>query len=255
MIERLSANRHGVILAALLVTLGSMPVAQTGRTPDEIARAIVIGQAYPSGNVYVAGFDETEPRRWPSRLGLLPIFKAAPAPIGAGADFFRPVTQDSEEQADFPRREPGADITVERDVFRTLDNMPVQDRNLARYRAVEAIDASVSILGWDEAIGLADISFAGRGQRRPTTTGEAVLIAAEKKARPKDVECTTVPQYLDSAEILLTAKAANSNITIRLSHYDTPGCLGHLSQVWVLDVMTPGQQPRRFEFRHYQGVI
>jgi hypothetical protein len=42
---------------------------------------------------------------------------------------------------------------------------------------------------------------------------------------------------------------------IRLSTYSNPGCLGHLSEVYVLDVIEPGREPRRFEFRHYAGVL
>jgi hypothetical protein len=55
--------------------------------------------------------------------------------------------------------------------------------------------------------------------------------------------------------VLLTASLHSSNVTIRLSHYATPGCAGHLSDIYVLDVLAPGHEPRRFEFRHYQGVL
>jgi hypothetical protein len=82
-----------------------------------------------------------------------------------------------------------------------------------------------------------------------------VFGAASDDSVPKDFECTTVPQFLDSAKVILTATIADSNLSIRLSHFITPGCAGHLSEIYLLDVITPGQEPRRFEFRHYHGVI
>ena len=131
----------------------------------------------------------------------------------------------------------------------------MEDRNLARYRAEDSVESSVAVFGWDAALPLADISFSEKGQPRPTTASERREIDADKKSLPKDFECTTVPQFLDSAKVILTAKVANSNLSIRLSRFITPGCAGHLSEIYVLDVLAPGQEPRRFEFRHYHGVI
>ena len=99
------------------------------------------------------------------------------------------------------------------------------------------------------------ISFSERGQLRATNAPERAEIEASRKSSPKESECSTVPQFLDAAKVLLTATLAQSNITIRLSSYMTPGCAGHLSEIYVLDVIAPGRDPRRFEFRHYHGVI
>ena len=76
--------------------LGSALDGGARQSADAIARAVVIGQAYASGNVYVAGFVEDEPRPWPKRIQLWPLRKASNEVMAA--DFFRTVTQDSEEQ-------------------------------------------------------------------------------------------------------------------------------------------------------------
>jgi hypothetical protein len=171
------------------------------------------------------------------------------------AEFFRTVTQDSEEQYYFPRRETTGELS-DLDIVSTVDRMALEDRNLARYRADDSVQSSVALFGWDERLPLADLRRRDRGQPRPTTARERVEIAADKKSSvPKDFECTTVPQFLDSAKVILTATIADSNLSIRLSHFITPGCAGHLSEIYLLDVITPGQEPRRFEFRHYHGVI
>ncbi len=246
-------NRQFTIALTLIASLVAPGSGEARQSPEAIARAIVVGQAYASGNVYVAGFEADEKRSWPGQITLVPLHEAAS--LRLAADFFRTVTQDSEEQYYFPRRETTGELS-DLDIFSTVDRMALEDRNLARYRADDRVHSSVALFGWDERLPLADISRRDRGQLRPTTARERVEIAADKKSSvPKDFECTTVPQFLDSAKVILTATIADSNLSIRLSHFITPGCAGHLSEIYVLDVIAPGEEPRRFEFRHYHGVI
>ena len=235
---------------AALVLLGTCAGAQTSDTAADIARAIVIGQAYTSGNVYVGGFVEQEPRRWPQRIEGVPLHEGRAERIAA--DFFRSVVQDSEEQYYFPQRE---DDPADDDLFATIDNAALADRNIARYRAPIAVDRAVAFLGSDSRMPLVNISYKQAGQPRPINDAERQQVAAARNGIPKDAECSTEPQFLDSAKIILTAGIARSMPTIRLSKYLTPGCGGHLSEIYVLDVMTPNQPARRFEFRHYHGVL
>lgn len=241
------SNRHLAITAALI--FGAAGVADGRQAADDIARAIVVGQAYISGNVYVAGFVEDEARRWPARIAGAPLQEGR---AGIVADFFRTVVQDSEEQFWFPQREgdPADD-----DIFSTIDRAAVSDRNLARYRAPLAVGQAVSFIAWDERLPLTDISYRSAGQPRPLTAAERTEVAADRATVPKDFECTTVPQFLDDAKILLTASIAGTRSTVRLSKYSTPGCAGHLADIYVLDVIEPDGSVRRFEFRHYQGLL
>ena len=240
----------GGVIVLIATTLGLSLNGQPRQTADDIARAVVIGQAYISGNVYVAGFVDTEPRSWPGRIVGVPLDASREGRLGA--DFFRTVAQDSEEHYWFPQRE--ADAFTD-DIFATIDRAAIEDRNLARYRAPVGPDRPVAFFGWSERLELSDISHRSSGQPRPVTAAERQQVAAERKASPKDVECTTVPQFLDDAKIILTAIVANTKLVIRLSKYSTPGCAGHLADIYVLDVVTPGEEPRRFEFRHYRGVL
>ena len=240
----------GNVIVLIATTLGLSVSGQPRQTADDIARAVVIGQAYVSGNVYVAGFVDAEPRPWPRRIEGVALQGGRLDRIGA--DFFRTVVQDSEEHYWFPLRE--AD-SFEDDIFVTIDRAAIEDRNLARYRASTTIDKTRSFFGWDTALLLADISFRDNGQPRPMTEAERKAVATEKAAAPPERECSTVPQYLDAASMLLTARVAFSKLIIRLSHYATPGCAGHLADIYVLDVIAPDEELRRFEFRHYQGVL
>ena len=254
--------------AALVVLIVSAAIGVDGRqTADDIAHAIVIGQAYTSGNVYVGGFSHPnaqsprvgdpatgdEKREWPKRVTLTALRTPNALPLTAA--FSRALAPDSEELFYFPQREDGGSAGPE-DLFSTIDSMMVTDANLALYRSTAKVNKPLAVFGWDDSIAIGDVSFRESGQPRPVTEAERQEIAADKKSRaPKDVECTTEPQFLDAAKVMLTARVGKTRTAIRLSTYATAGCAGHLSEIYVLDVLEAGREPRRFEFRHYAGVL
>ena len=248
------SSRTILTVAALLASAAT--VNQARQTADnrveEIARAIVIGQAYTSGNVYIGGFVEDVEREWPVRIATIAL--RTPNTQRLIADFIRALEPDSAEQQSFTQKEDGGSAGPD-DLFSTIDSMAVVDPNLALYRTATRPAKPVAVFGWNERLPLGDISFRDAGQPRPTTEADRAGIAEAKKDVPKDFECTTVPQYLDAAKVMLTGKIAKTNLSIRLSTYQTPGCAGHLSEIYVLDVIEPGHDPRRFEFRHYVGVL
>jgi len=218
------------------------------QSEEAIARGIVIGQAYVSGSVVVAGFFEDNARSWPQSITLARLF--ASGGQHPSADFVRVLSQEHPESFSG-----GGDIDVEQNVFAAIDHIFL-DRPVALYRSRVTIAESTGVIGWSgTSLGVRDVSYQNRGQLRPTTPRERDEVAADKRKLPKDIKCTTVPQWIDAAKILLTATVSLTNATIRLSSYQDPGCLGHLSTIYVLDVMMPGREPRRFEFRHYQGVL
>ena len=232
------------VVGALICAATSVEARQSA---EAIAGDIVIGQAYRSGRIVVAGFVEEAARRWPQTLvvaRLLPPLAQQPS-----ADFVRTLDQDQPE----PLASSDATDSAP-DFFAAMDGVHV-DRPAALYESRVTIAESVSVIGWSGTLGMRDISYQNRGQLRPVSARERDEIAADKRKLPKGIACTTEPRWIDSAKILLTARITNSNTSIRLSSYQNPGCLGHLSTIYVLDVMTAGRDPRRFEFRHYEGVL
>jgi hypothetical protein len=238
------ALRSAIVLFGILCAAASVEARQSA---DAIARDIVIGQAYRSGRIIVAGFVEEDARPWPQTLvvaRLLPPLAQQPS-----ADFVRRLDQDDPEAI---AHSDVADAAP--DFFAAMDGVHV-DRPAALYGSRVTIAESVSVIGWSGTLGVRDISYQNRGQLRPVSSRERDEIAADKRKLPKGIACTTEPRWIDSAKILLTARITSSNTSIRLSSYQNPGCLGHLSTIYVLDVMTAGREPRRFEFRHHEGVL
>ena len=250
----MSSSKSFAVAALVLGTAIGLDGRQTA---DDIARGIVIGQAYTSGNVYLGGFSPAgagdEKREWPKRVTVTALRTANALPLTA--EFTRALPPDSEELSSFPQREDGGSAGPE-DLFSTIDGMIVTDPNIAIYRSSVKIAKPLAVFGWDEGLAITDVSFRNNGAKRPITDTERQHILEEKRAAtPRDFDCTTEPQFLDAATVMFNARIGKTRTTIRLSTYSTPGCAGHLSEVYVLDVMEPGHDPRRFEFRHYVGVL
>jgi hypothetical protein len=93
---------------------------------------------------------------------------------------------------------------------------------------------------------------------RPLTPAEAKEVAKEKKELAKQaakLECTTEPTYLDSAYVLFSAKVQGSKQSLRVSTYGSPGCGGHLAQIYLLDVIEDGKIVAKQTLMHYEGLL
>lgn len=69
-----------------------------------------------------------------------------------------------------------------------------------------------------------------------------------------DFPCTTVPTFIDSAKELVEARTDNG-LTIRVSFYENPGCAGHLTSIYVLDVLREASLLATFQMTQYQGAL
>ena len=232
------------IMAAAALTLHAQP------SEDDIARAIVIGQVYASGEILVAGFIDDQSRRWPSRVNITGLFE--PRAESIGGDFLH--APSNEDLSRLNAADPDPDREPQRQLFSTIDRMDIVDRPLALYKAHFPNPVTLAVIGWEAGFAVEDVSYQQRGQPRPLTSAERAELKKDRVPPPKDVECTTVPRDLEAAEILLTARAPG-NRAIRVSSYENPGCLGHLATIYVLDVITPRREPRRYVFSHYTGLL
>jgi hypothetical protein len=74
---------------------------------------------------------------------------------------------------------------------------------------------------------------------RPTTERDKEDVLRQKKALELARDCTTTPAYIDSAGRLAEV-TLSGGITLALSSYQTPGCAGHLAEIYILDVLQGG---------------
>ena len=82
---------------------------------------------------------------------------------------------------------------------------------------------------------------------------EAQAEVARLKAEPAG-DCTTTPAFIDSATRLFQGNFDN-RLTVRLSAYKTPGCNGHLSTIYLLDVLRGDALMRTFQASQNHGPL
>lgn len=251
----------GFLFMTCIVERGSVSEAVRA---DTVAHGIFVGQAYVSRNVYLKGFSDEQRSDWPD--GVVATRLRPPEKTGAAQrlelTFSHLVNASgSDEYSNFPIREraPGEDeLNHPRDVFGTVLDSSLEDRDIGVYRTKQSISVGVSVFAWASGISLDAVDFRNNGKRRPMTSAEKTEVVNKKKAeetKTKGYGCTTVPGFLDSAREILRSKVKGSAFSIRISEYANPGCAGHLEEVYVLDVWEDGKEPSRFQCHHYVGAI
>jgi len=256
----------GRLVSSFLIIIGIVQTAFAFECVniETIAQGIFIGQTYVSRNVYLKGFSDAQRSGWPERTvasRLRPLEKKG-ATQRLELTFFRVVNvSGSDEYSNFPAKERAAgedESNRPTDVFSTVLDSALEDRDIGVYRTKQPSPEGFSVLAWSSGLSLDVVDFRNNGKPRPMTKAEQKDVATNKKeaaTKTKDYECTTVPAFLDSAKEILTSKVKGTAFSIRISGYSNPGCGGHLEEVYVLDVWENGKEASRFEFHHYYGAI
>ena len=116
-------------------------------------------------------------------------------------------------------------------------------------------DLSFSVFAFTSDLDLSDIILLN-AKRRPMTPEESVEVERQKaKDKESESEWTTIPTYLDSAICCLSANVKGSNLSIRISQFETAGRLGHLAKVFILDVIKSGALLKKYKLVQYKGSI
>jgi hypothetical protein len=276
-------------LGCFLPTLGQ-PVAI--EHTDTIAAHIFLGQAYSSGRVYLKPFPLPHPSQsdddylkefsWPDSIAfhtlssthpyaskirkarLLNVMHDGQREIGPNAfqleSAYIPALESMDDRHEgctkdlYKPRNPRFEYLSD-DFFNALPFNCNSNEGIAVYESKGLAKYSFSVVAIDSSqLSLADITRVRR--ERPLTADESALVAKDKLAsQTRESECTTVPTYLDSAKTDLSAKLQGSDVSIRVSDYETPGCGGHLATVFVLDIIKAGAVLKTYRLVQYKGAI
>ena len=266
--------------------------AQVNPTPDEIAARLFLGQAYPSGNVYLKPFplntesqsehDYLRSHSWPDSI----LFRALSSEdiyakrirkavfSSVMRDSMREIGQNLQQlqSAYIPSLESMDDSHegctpafyrprnrdyryLGEDFFSQCLFNCNPNEGTGIYKYTDHSDLSFSVFAYTSDLNLSDIILVN-GIRRPMTPEELAEVESQKaKDKISESEWTTVPKYLDSATCCLSADVTGSNLSIRISQYETAGRAGHLARVFILDVIKSGSLLKRYELIHYKGNI
>src|SRR5262245_28528805 len=243
-------------------------------------RRVFIGQAYPSGNVYLQSFyrkDGYQPR-WPKELLILPLgdTKSVLGKTQMKASFVKAMKDGLEDDVVKSMYIPGAEgmddghescglgeiKKVEQykyiseslgDYFDALFDHCEPNEGVGIYR-IDSSKYSFLVLGIDPGIAVADLKLLSG--KRPLAPADRQEITKRKQEDKKAAdECTGNPAYIDSADQIAEIGLAGGDLRLRLSTYLDPRCSGHVSSIYILDVLRRNMVIRKFEVDRYQGPL
>ena len=276
-------------LAAGVMMAGSVRAIEK---PEQIATSVFLGQAYPSGNVYLRpvplpgptqgedDYQKTFP--WPASISFQSLnsthsfatrlrrasFSATlhDGQVDLGSNNFQlesayiPALESMDETHEgctrrfYRPKNPSFQYLSDDLFYSGLFNCNANE-GIGVFRSEDLDNYSFSVVAFSDRVRLTDVKY-GDGQRRPLTDQEAVAVAKEKdQSRADQTECSTTPAYLDSAILLVSGRVADSEYSIRISSYDTPGCNGHLATNYVLDIVKGAELIAVFRLIQPRGTI
>ena len=239
---------------------------------QQLASKIYIGMVYPSGNVYLKPFNSSQKDRiiWSSSVLIypLPIQNRYKPPVDS--NFNKAVFIQEMENEYIPGLEGFDDVHNKYcgwkydklksetdnyipDFFRTVLDFCEYERGVSQYKIDKKGLGPSHIVAFEESLRPESADLPVKAKDRPISKKEEKKVLEFKK---KDLtDCTTVPQFIDSAKQLLSVELLNSEFDIRISHYSNAGCAGHLAEIYVLDLIKNHKVESTFELNHYFGPI
>jgi hypothetical protein len=260
-------------IVSLALTSG-VSGAQDVRDVEFLRDHFFIGQAYPSGNVYLRSFaGEGKTSSWPAQLSLIPLARPRDRPAQTARfdhalenriegnvvkSLYIPAGEGMDQGHDFCglgeiKRADSSQELLSEDFFYAITDHCEPNDGIAVYRTTPS-KYSVMVIAMASPVSLSRHEVVD-GRIRPMTQAEKEEVEKERRAQKAETGCTTVPGYLDKAVVRLEGELMNSNMKVRLSTYVNPGCAGHLTSIYILDILAGTDVVRRLELRQYQGPL
>lgn len=262
--------------AALLIFTNVMPVKSADF--DTLDHKIFIGQAYPSGNVYLRRFVEKEEpnSEWPRELQVISVASQSDIESPIGVQFVQLLESKIENNVVKSVFIPGIEgmndshnscglgqikkvdpafKTLSGDFFDAILDHCEPNDGIAVFRGKPS-NYSFLVFGVEKPYSLSKTKVIAKAKRPLTDTEkkQVILEKKESKTNASDFKCTTEPAYLDSAVQLFEATIDRST-SLRLSTYDNPGCGGHLASIYILDILKDNIPVKSFSISQYQGAL
>ena len=252
------------LLMAVLITLRLS--AESDRA--SIATGLFIGQVYPSGHAYLkplAG-EDAPANNLPKSVFLLPLsgepaaLKTPPTQATLISPTVRfdyiPRVEGMDDQhltcgPAEPRKKNPAFRYLSEDFFDAIFDYCDGNDDVALYRS-SPLPYSVKVLAFTSEVDLIDARLVSGA--RPVTPTEEQDIARQRRDLQSEGECTTIPAFVDSSQRVLEASSGRG-LTLRLSSYKTPGCAGHLSTIYVLDMLRGQDVVQTFQLGQSHGPL
>jgi hypothetical protein len=245
--------------AGLSLALLLLQQPRSNELINHLKDQVFIGQVYPSGNVYVKSFSGD--RTWPKQLSLLPLVIDRSSSNAALVSetmppAYIPAVEGMDDQHDpcGPLERKPLDLSFEYlsdEFFDGMIDYCETNEDVALYRTSPS-QFSYTVLGFSPDIAFDNVRVV-EGPR-PMTASEEQQAAEVRRQTEQNADCTTVPTYIDSAARFLEVGIRN-DLTLRLSSYKNPGCTGHLSTIYLIDIIRANTVVTTFHLVQNHGVL
>jgi hypothetical protein len=241
---------------------------------------IFIGQAYPSGNVYLERppREAGDPPPWPKELVILPLGDTKSV-LGKKmkASFVKEMkderTKDHVIKSLYLPGAEGMDDShdscglgeikkvkqyeyISGDYFHSIIDHCEPNEGLGHYR-IDRSKYSFLVLAIDPGIAVTDLKLLSG--KRPLTPADRQEIIKSKRDDKKEAAefggCPTEPRYLDSATQIAEIGLAQVELRLRVSTYEDPGCSGHLASIYIIDLLRRNEVLRKIQVSRHQGNL
>jgi hypothetical protein len=244
---------------------------------EGLDKKVFIGQAYPSGNVYLECFrDKSDcPPLWPKELLIMPLgdTNSVLKKTQMKASFVKVMKDELKNDVRSSIYIPGAEGMddghnscglgeikradeykyISGDYFNAMFDHCEDNEGVGLYHTASS-NYSFLVLGIDPAIAVMDLKLLSG--KRPLASADRQEIAKQKREHKKAAaECNTKPAYIDSATQIAEISLAEGDLRLKVSTYANPGCGGHLSSIYILDVLRRNMVLRKFEVGRFQGPL
>jgi hypothetical protein len=241
---------------------------------------VFIGQAYPSGNVYLERLrgEAGDPRPWPKELLILPLGDTKSL-LGKKmkASFVKEMkdelTEDNVIKSIYLPGAEGMDDShdscglgeikkvkqyeyISGDYFHSIIDHCEPNEGLGHYR-IDPSKYSFLVLGIDPGIVVAGLKLLS-GKRPLTPADRQEIIKSKREDKKEAAEfggCPTEPRYIDSATQIAEIGLAQGDLRLRVSTYEDPGCSGHLASIYILDLLRRNEVLRKIQINRHQGTL
>lgn len=251
----------------LVVVLALIPITTFAADFEKIYQSIYLGQAYPSGSVYVVPFvgNERTDFTYPGSLGFFRVvYSEGDENIIERGRYIRRLTGDNKTAPYIHDYIPGLEgLSATYDCgdekkyrlikkYRYLHNSDFFSltsggcydfKTIGNYRFRARDEFSYSILAFTNNINFENIRLYPvypKETRRPVSDKDKKELDQElmKYAEwEKQGECTTINRTIADANIYMQADMKNTSYKIRLSSFPDPGCFGHFVINYIIDIL------------------
>lgn len=263
-----------IVVIAICTMGGGLSYASSLQpiTPNEIVENLFIGEIYPSGHLYVQSAIESKKSiSWPRDLNVFRMNVGVERAAVIKAkwlekvfDEYPPAAEGMDGEGDFSHGKicgwhypagVSGKISTD-DYFATIADYCVKDAELGLYQAKSSVKEAYKVVGGSGAVIFGEADYSVQGLPRPLTKAEASGVEKEKTKLSKyESDCTTKPSFIDAAKQLSVVHVLNTPYTLRISEYSSPGCAGHLLEIYVIDVLEKNSLKRSISVARYLGLI